>query len=164
MLDFSSDIILRGDHVSMVKKIQELFENPDYIDIYLVAGAVGVIKNKKSQEISEMNISPITIPRNVLTNSQRNKYIELIFGAVALNEYLYDDEDRAIKVAFEESSETDNKKMERKVLFHQYALGGLEYLYRELIEKYEDSDSAPIIIISEFFDKMRELSSTVKYI
>lgn len=136
MLSFNTDIVIKG---SKAEKYQELNTkyNFTFIDTYMLSGVLGFLNNKKDTNDANTNATA-NIPRTVL-NSRSDK-IDFLCEIIILNEELEANEEQAMKLAFEDSTLTNPKKLTRLETFNDYAMGGIDILYDMLcsIEKYGD--------------------------
>lgn len=121
---YITDIVIRG---SKAEKFQELKIKYgfDLIDIYMMSGVIGYLNNKKDISSNDSD-STANLPRSVLNN--RADKIDVLSQVIWLSEEIEIDPDEAIKIAFEEKKE-EGKKLIRRELFFDYAMGGIEILY-----------------------------------
>ncbi len=148
----------------VINKNSSLFRNLNdklhinYIDSYMMAGVLGYI-NRYSSEDDEKVDKPINIPRNVLLS--RNSKLDYLWSTIyiiknrsVLNEI------ELFNKAFE-TNDVDRDKsftsLERFKLFHEYAIGGVEILHNELIEKSDAIGNNYVDTIIDFIDKCKDL-------
>ena len=165
MLIFPTDIVIRG---TKAKKYQELKAKYGFelVDIYMMSGVLGFINNKK--DIQDLN-GEITanIPRSVL--QRRSEKIDFLYQIIVLYNEVDIDTEKAIHYAFEENVKQTNKKIYKKDLFDDYALGGIDLLYdmlsnieydrevdnlKDIVDRYQKGiESSLYETTDEIFDK-----------
>ena len=146
MLTFQTDIVIRG---KKAEKYQELANKYEFllVDIYMMSGVLGFINNQKDVQDNESSITA-NIPRNVLQS--RADKIDFLYQVVALSEEIDIDAENAMKLAFEENSIENPKKLYKRELFDDYAMGGIDILYDMLSDDYVQ-DILKYIPASEFW-------------
>lgn len=152
MLTFRTDIIIRGKKGEKYQEIKTKY-GFDLVDIYMMSGVLGFINNKKDIQETEGNITA-TLPRTVL--QRRYQKIEFLYQIVTLNNEIDIDVENAIKLAFEEDTIEQPKKLYKKELFDDYAMGGIDILYNMLADITYDKQ---VDNIKEIMDKFLENSN-----
>ena len=150
MLTFQTDIVIRG---KKAEKYQELANKYEFllVDIYMMSGVLGFINNQKDVQDNESSITA-NIPRNVLQS--RADKIDFLYQVVALSEEIDVDAENAMKLAFEENSIENPKKLYKRELFDDYAMGGIDILYDMLSDVVFDKQVDNIKdILDKFYEK-----------
>lgn len=125
MLSFQTDIIIRGKKAEKYQMLKNIY-GWDLVDIYMMSGVLGFINNKKDIQDSDSK-SVANLPRTVLNN--RSNKIDFLCEVITLSEEIESDSDNAIKLAFEDNSISQPKKIYKQELFDDYAMGGIDILY-----------------------------------
>jgi hypothetical protein len=136
------------------RKIVEMFESFRQIDVYLLAGMIGVINDVKSQDRQE-GTDALNIPRNVLHNPGLK--LEFLMSTVYLIKSSHDLEDRdLLRNAFETNdySDVSFRQLDRVALFHEYALGGIDILYTKIVEQSNESTLEPVDILIDYYEEL----------
>jgi hypothetical protein len=148
-----SDIIF-SYKADKFRKVVELFDSLRQIDVYLLAGMIGVLNDQKDQE-KQTGVDSINIPRNILNLPSLK--LEFLMSTVYLIKSGQNIDDRdLLKNAFETNDfgSVAFGKLERVELFHQYALGGIDILYSKIVEASNESSFEPIDILMDFYEEL----------
>lgn len=136
MLTFQTDILIRGKKADKYQELKTRFSF-DLVDIFMISGVLGFIHKKKDIQQNDGN-TIANLPRNVLQN--RSEKIDFLCEIISLSEEIDLDPDKAIRIAFEDSSIDKPKKLYKLDLFSEYALGGIDILYEMLsISEYDEA-------------------------
>lgn len=124
---YTSDIVIKG---KKAEKYQELKIKYDFdlIDIYMMSGIIGFLHNKKDIQENDSEATA-NLPRTTL--NKRSDKIDILCQIIYLINEIDIDPDKAIKIAFE-TKKDDGDKLERRNLFFDYAMGGIDILYKIL--------------------------------
>ena len=158
MLTFQTDIVIKG---KKAEKYQELSNKYGFllVDIYMMSGVLGFINNQKDVADNDSNITA-NIPRNVLQS--RSDKIDFLYQIVTLTEEIDVDAENAMKLEFEENSIANPKKLYKRELFDDYAMGGIDILYDMLSDVEFDKQVDNIKdILDKFFEKSNLGQKTV---
>jgi hypothetical protein len=148
-----SDIIF-SYKADKFRRITEIFDSLRQIDVYLLAGMIGVLNDKKDQEKSE-GTDTLNIPRDVLHNPGLK--LEFLMSTIYLIKSGQDVNDRdLLRNAFETNDYggTGFRKLDRVALFHEYALGGIDILYNKIVEASNESTDDPIDILIDYYEEL----------
>ena len=86
----------------------------------------------------------------------RSERIDFLYQIVTLSEEIDLNSEKAMKLAFEENSITNPKKMYKRELFDDYAIGGIDILYNLLSDVVYDKQ---VDNIKDILDKFYEQSN-----
>lgn len=160
---YTTDIVIRGSKADKYQELK-LKYGFDLIDVYMMAGVIGFLNNKKDISKNDTETTA-NLPRNVLNN--RADKIDVLSQIIWLSKEIEVDPDEAIKIAFEEKKE-DGEKLDRRELFFDYSMGGIDILYdmlsntdfdnqvnnlKNIIDKYSDQYDANEQTIDELLDR-----------
>lgn len=149
MITFQTDIVIRGKKAEKYQELKQKY-GFDLVDIYMMSGVLGFINNKKDIPDSDSNVTA-NLPRNVLQG--RSNKIEFLYEIITLSEEIDVDADNAIRLAFEDNSIENPKKLYKKELFDDYAMGGIDILYEMLSDVVYDKQIDNLkIILDKFSD------------
>ncbi|MDD3453636.1 MAG: hypothetical protein PHN42_05150 [Bacilli bacterium] len=158
MISFQTDIVIKGKKAEKYQELKSKY-GFDLVDIYMMSGVLGFINSSKDVQENDSTITA-NLPRTVLNN--RSSKIDFLLEIITLSEELDVDADNAIKLAFEDSSLENQKKMYKKELFDDYALGGIDILYNMLSDVTYDKQVENIKeIIEKFFENSNINQKTV---
>lgn len=161
MISFQTDIVIKGKKAEKYQELKSKY-GFDLVDIYMMSGVLGFINLSKDVQEGDSTITA-NLPRNVLNN--RSSKIDFLCEIITLNEELDINTDNAIKLAFEDSSSENQKKMYKRELFDDYALGGIEILFDMLCDVTYDKQVENIKnIIEKFFENSNLNQKTVEEI
>ncbi|MDD4623797.1 MAG: hypothetical protein PHX40_00210 [Bacilli bacterium] len=161
MISFQTDMIIKGKKAEKYQELKSKY-GFDLVDIYMMSGVLGFINLSKDVSEGDSNITA-NLPRTVLNN--RSSKIDFLFEIITLSEELDVNADNAIKLAFEDSSIENQKKMHKRELFDDYALGGIDILYSMLSDVTYDKQVENIKdIIERFFENSNLNQKTVEEI
>lgn len=152
MITFSTDIIIKGKKAEKYQELKNKYSF-DLVDIYMMSGVLGFINNRKDVQDNDNTVTA-NLPRNVLQN--RSDKIDFLYQVVTLSEEIDLDAEKAMKLAFEENSITNPKKMYKRELFDDYAMGGIDILYNLLSDVVYDKQ---VDNIKDILDKFYEQSN-----
>lgn len=148
-----SDIIFNYK-ADKFRKVVDLFDSLRQIDVYLLAGMIGVLNDQKDQE-KQAGTDSLNIPRDVLHNPGLK--LEFLMSTVYLIKSGHNNDDRdLLRNAFETNDfgSVAFRKLDRVELFHQYALGGIDILYTKIVEASAVSSIEPIDILMDFYEEL----------
>lgn len=157
MITFSTDIVIKGKKAQMYQELSNKYGFLN-VDIYMMSGVLGFINHQKDVQDNDNSIT-VNIPRNVLQS--RSERIDFLYQIVTLSEEIDLNSEKAMKLAFEENSITNPKKMYKRELFDDYAMGGIDILYNLLSDVVYDKQVDNIKdILDKFYEKsnLREKS------
>lgn len=128
-----------GVHALKVKKMNSTFSNgtpicfETYYDIFVLAPIIGFVKKRSSivdyTKNEEGTVIRASVPLNVLISNK--DHIDFVYKLIMLLDVDYEPSlDERIKKAF--SGYITKEDFKR---FESYLLGGVDFLYEELIEK-----------------------------
>lgn len=152
MITFSTDIIIKGKKAEKYQELKNKY-GFDLVDIYMMSGVLGFINNRKDVQ-DNYNTVTANLPRNVLT--ARSGRIDFLYQIVTLSEEIDLNSEKAMKLAFEENSVTNPKKLYKRELFDDYAMGGIDILYNFLSDVVYDKQ---VDNIKDILDKFYEQSN-----
>ena len=152
MITFSTDIIIKGKKAEKYQELKNKY-GFDLVDIYMMSGVLGFINNRKDVQ-DNYNTVTANLPRNVLT--ARSGRIDFLYQIVTLREEIDLNSEKAMKLAFEENSVTNPKKLYKRELFDDYAMGGIDILYNFLSDVVYDKQ---VDNIKDILDKFYEQSN-----
>ena len=152
MLTFQTDIIIKGKKAVKYQELKNKY-GFDLVDIYMMSGVLGFINERKDIPDTEGSVTA-NLPRNVLQN--RADKIDFLYQIVTLSEEIDVDAEEAMKLAFEENSIANPKKLYKKELFEEYAMGGIDILYDMLSDVVFDKQ---VDNIKDIIDKFYEQSN-----
>jgi hypothetical protein len=155
-----------GDTANKIRELRDktgLFNR--FIDVYMAAGVIGVLFNKKGEETIQEN--KVTIfAETLMGEAIRIKYLSSLAFLVDNFEKKFNEQE-LLKLAFADwfSSEKDQditKEKNKYFIFKQYVIGGVDILYDEIIG---DSNDPEIYLRNyyHFINKVNklELSNTL---
>lgn len=149
MLTFQTDILIRGKKAEKYQELKAKY-NFELVDIYMISGVLGFINNQK--DINE-NDSPVVanLPRSVL--QKRSEKIEFLCEIITMSDEIEIDSENAMRLAFEDSSSENPKKLYKRELFDEYAMGGIDIFYKMMSDVTYDKQVDNIRdIIEKFID------------
>ena len=152
MITFSTDIIIKGKKAEKYQELKNKY-GFDLVDICMMSGVLGFINNRKDVQ-DNYNTVTANLPRNVLT--ARSGRIDFLYQIVTLSEEIDLNSEKAMKLAFEENSVTNPKKLYKRELFDDYAMGGIDILYNFLSDVVYDKQ---VDNIKDILDKFYEQSN-----
>ena len=167
---FNKEYLFRGKHAIKVNHLTAVFEENDYgkynlfsrnIDVYMIAPLIGFLYNKKS-EIDKENNQTTKIFLEQLTRESRN--LEFVYKLIMLHDSSLDINKRLDK-AFRNYG--TQKAVEDELLFENYVLGGVDYLYERLIQKsntHEEYFQNLYEFVLEINDQYNEIISDEKLV
>lgn len=135
---FDKEYSFRGKHATRVNLLTSVFEEDNYakytifsrnIDVYMVAPLVGFLYNRKSEVDKENNQTAKIFLEQL---SKESTKLEYVYRLIMLLDKSTDINKRIDK-AFRNFG--TSKAIDDGLLFEQYTLGGIDYLYERLIEK-----------------------------
>jgi hypothetical protein len=137
---YSSDYSITGTTAEVLEEFKKSYSF-DYIDSYILAGAIGFVNSLRSTK-PEKGDKSITIPRSVLL--RRKDKIDFLFQLFSLIEFSDLEQNELMRIVFGDDEISIDKRLE---LFEEYFLGGLEILkdlltrnsYSSEIDKIWDS-------------------------
>lgn len=136
------------------RKVVDLFDSFRQVDVYLLAGMIGVLNDTKDKDKQEGN-DAINIPRTVLHNPSLK--LEFLMSTVYLIKSGQGLDDRdLLRNAFESNDYSDVtfRQLDRVALFHEYALGGIDILYTKIVEASNESSLEPIDILIDYYEEL----------
>lgn len=160
---YQTDIVIRGKKAEKYQEIKIKYEF-ELIDIYMISAVLGFLNNKKDIQMNDSNATA-NIPRTVLNN--RSDKLDLLSQIILLHNEIEINPDEAVKIAFEEKKE-DGEKLQRRELFYEYSLGGIDILYdllsnteygnqienlRKIVDKYSTSSTERVETADDIFAK-----------
>ncbi len=161
MLTFQTDIVIKGKKAEKYQELKNKY-GFDLVDIYMMSGVLGFINNQKDVQDNDNSITA-NLPRNVLQN--RADKIDFLYQIICLSDEIDVDAENAMKLSFEENSIANPRKLHKKELFDDYAMGGIDILYNMLSDVIFDKQVDNIKdIIDKFFEKSNLGAKTINEI
>lgn len=147
-----NDLFFYGETSMKIKALKDesgIFERN--LDVYLAAGVVGAIYNRKDImfkiDAEKNNESKTTINASQLlgAESTRIKFLTSLIFMIESHDKDYD-ENELLKLAFSDwfntsSNEKISEDKDKYKLFNEYVVGGIDILYDKIIGKSNDPDS-----------------------
>lgn len=147
-----NDLIFYGETSMKIKALKDesgIFERN--LDVYLAAGVVGAIYNKKGpmlkSDSEKNNVSKTTINASQLlgAESTRIKFLTSLIFMIESYDKNYD-ENELLKLAFSDwFNTTNNEKIsedkDKYKLFNEYVVGGVNILYDKIISTSNNPDN-----------------------
>lgn len=139
------NLIFYGPTANKIRELKEntgLFER--MIDVYMAAGIVGVIFDKKGREVIDENKTTI-FAGQLAGEAMRIKYLSsLAFLVENFNKEI--DEQELLRLAFADWFNEINdsnipREKDKHYLFKQYAIGGVDILYEEIMGQSTDKET-----------------------
>lgn len=154
-MHYKSDLVFYGETAKMILELEKDYKFR-HIDTYMIAPIVGFInKSLKEENVNSIDKSIETsVPRNVLNQPVINNKIEFLETVLYLLENFDVYKEECLAEAFKEQPENQKDLIKKKNLYNNYFNGGIEILYRNLIN---DDPSDKITKIIEMVDKFEKL-------